>query len=371
MHAIRVFVLTCRRPAMLRRALSSLRAQTVTDWVCELHNDAPEDESPRQLVAELADPRITLHHHDKNWGALATFNHACAGAAEPFFSILEDDNWWEPTLLERLLAALRDHPDAPMAWANLRFWREEANGSWNDERRTLWPVIDTPIVPISQPQLIQFDGPLHSHGAMLVRSAAAAGGRLVVAANAPLGVIENMRECFFRYPMLLLPAPLTNFALTLGTARDGHLGRWAGQQALLGAAFLRSVRPPREALQRLWMSRRTARPRATSGLILAGLVARDFHFLSHASPTDWFLLAAGFVRRPFVTLTALRAPTLQPALNQLFADATAALAASTRPVASGQIPPLALASPADLPAAWRAATKQTGSPSETQTFKAS
>ena len=99
MAAIRVFLLTCRRPALLRRALDSLRAQTFADWICELHNDAPEDDFPRSLVSEIGDPRITLHHHARNWGPVAAFNHAYAGGPEPFLAILEDDNWWEPAFL--------------------------------------------------------------------------------------------------------------------------------------------------------------------------------------------------------------------------------------------------------------------------------
>jgi glycosyltransferase involved in cell wall biosynthesis len=354
MAAIRVYLLACRRPAMLRRALASLLAQTFHDWVCELHNDAPEDDFPRRLVAELADSRITLHHHEKNWGALAAFNHACAGAPEPFFSILEDDNWWAPTLLARLLAALETHPEAPVAWANLRFWRETPDGSWINENRTLWPVVEAQVVPVAQPQLIQFDGPLHSNGAMLVRSSAAAHGRLILPPDVPFAAMENLRERFFRGPLLLVPEPLANFALTLGTARDGRLGRWAGQQALLGAAFLSRLKPPADAVERLWRSRRAVRPRATSGLILAGIVARDLRFLSRAGPRDWIAFAAGFVRRPAVSLAALRATSLQPTLPRLFAEAMDELAANSPSPAAGRIPAFALASPADLPAAWAA-----------------
>ena len=53
MPHIRVFLCTYRRPALLRRALASLLSQTYTDWTCELHNDAPDDERPRALLAEL------------------------------------------------------------------------------------------------------------------------------------------------------------------------------------------------------------------------------------------------------------------------------------------------------------------------------
>src|SRR5271157_3513607 len=53
MAAIRVYLLTCRRPQLLRRALCSLIAQTFADWKCELHNDAPEDDTPARVLAEL------------------------------------------------------------------------------------------------------------------------------------------------------------------------------------------------------------------------------------------------------------------------------------------------------------------------------
>ena len=51
---MRVYLPTCRRPQLLPRALTSLRAQTCPDWVCELHNDAPDDPGPARLVADDA-----------------------------------------------------------------------------------------------------------------------------------------------------------------------------------------------------------------------------------------------------------------------------------------------------------------------------
>ena len=66
MATVRIFLPTHRRPTMLPRALASLCAQTCRDWVCELHNDAPDDLLPGQLLAELDDPRFTLITHPQN-----------------------------------------------------------------------------------------------------------------------------------------------------------------------------------------------------------------------------------------------------------------------------------------------------------------
>src|ERR1017187_1822181 len=89
MASIRVYLLTCRRPHLLRRALRSLMAQTFTDWACELHNDAPEDNAPARLLAELApgDARFTYHLHDPQWGPVTSFNHCFRAGSEPYAAL--------------------------------------------------------------------------------------------------------------------------------------------------------------------------------------------------------------------------------------------------------------------------------------------
>ncbi len=350
MAQIRVFLCTYRRPHLLRRALASLLAQTFTDWVCELHNDAPGDDTPRAVLIEVAgnDPRISYHAHDRNWGAVATFNHAYAGAPEPFFSILEDDNWWQPTLLARLHAALLTHPEAELAWANLRFWREEADGHWTDLHRTLWPEVAIPVVPIATPQLIQFDGPLHSNGAMLARSSSTQSGRLITPLGIPFSAMENMRERSFRPPLLLIPEPLANFALTIATSRHADLSGWIRTQTLMAAEFIRQIDLSPSDVARLWQSRRDARPRATGLLFLAGLLAAQPRFLVHATFRDCLLFVASQLKRPRVAYAALHAPRTQPELARAWADATRRLAAFPTATASDCVPSLQLARTEDL-----------------------
>lgn len=93
MPTVRVYLLTYRRGHLLPRALTSLRAQTFVDWVCELHNDDPTDEFPSKLVAETADPRIHYVPHESNLGPNRTFNLVFQPCAETYVCLLEDDNW--------------------------------------------------------------------------------------------------------------------------------------------------------------------------------------------------------------------------------------------------------------------------------------
>src|SRR5262245_17316131 len=114
--SVRVFVPTYRRPSLLPRALDSLRAQTFADWTCEVHNDDPGDRFPAELVRVLRDPRIELRCHERMLGAVATFNLLYRPTAEPFSSLLEDDNWWEADFLDTMVREMRARPDVTVAW---------------------------------------------------------------------------------------------------------------------------------------------------------------------------------------------------------------------------------------------------------------
>jgi glycosyltransferase involved in cell wall biosynthesis len=315
MARVRIHLFTYRRPALLPRALASLRAQTCTDWICELHNDDPDDHTPADLVRELGDPRIRLRQHERNLGAVASFNLICSPVPEPFVSLLEDDNWWEPTLLARLLDELSPRPECDVAWANMRLWREEADGRWTDTGQTIWPVIKRPALTIAWPQPLQIDTPLHSNGAMLVRSAA--NQRLGVLSITPLDIIEAVRERAFRYPLVFVPEPLANFALTRNTSRTHHAGDWLESQTLQAASFLRHARLDAGTITRLWRARREASPPATTPLFFAGLLELQSRILRNATTRDWSRFFCGLIRHP---LLAARAITVRRRKTELWND---------------------------------------------------
>lgn len=328
MATVRVFVLTYRRPALLRRALSSLRAQTFTDWVCELHNDAPDDDAPGRIAEELGDPRISYHPHRQNWGPVATFNHVFAGAPEPFSSMLEDDNWWEPRFLETALAALAAEPSADLAWANMKLWQEEPDGSWTDTCRTIWPVGTAPRL-FQWPQLLQAFDALHSNGAMLVR--ARAFGRSVLPVRVPFVHIEALRERTFSGGLLLLPEPLANFALTRSTARGHDRIAWTQGQLLVAGSFFRHVPVTPAALDRLWRQRRALRPRSTNIFFLLALAgAGPRGLLLHARGRDWLWFLLNFVRHPLTHLRALRFRSAWPEAWEFLSGQTAARTGEAR-----------------------------------------
>lgn len=307
-HAVRIFVCTYRRAHLLRRALRSLLDQTYGNWVCELHNDDPTDEGPWKVLQEIApdDPRITYRQHQRNWGAVAVFNHVFAGGPEPYASLLEDDNWWEPGFLQAAVSAMDEHPDAALAWANMRIWNESADGAWIDTGRTIWACgTNAPgIQAFAWPELYQSSAALHSNGAMVFRPARFAPHSLPPAT--PFEIVEHLRERAAQGTLLLLTAPLANFAVTRATARSRDRAQWLQSKLLVGASYLLNVETSQADLRRLWDTARAARPRDTGLLFFLACALRSPRLLRAATPGDWIRFAAGCLRHPITAWRGLR-----------------------------------------------------------------
>lgn len=328
MATVRVFLPTYRRPHLLPRAIASLRAQTFSDWICDVHNDAPEDDAPRKLLVRMQDARFSLIQHERNLGGTATFNRFFKAVREPFYAMLEDDNWWEPDFLSGMLAAATAHQEITFFWANMRLWQEQPNGSFNDTGRCVWPLEKTPYRKISWGQPSQFCGALHSHGAALVRSRL---GDNFATPPVPIAAVEPFRERAFPHPLLLVTAPLANFSITLQTARSQNAGEWAEVQTALAATFLKHAGYDAARLGEIWAAARAQRPPGTSTLLLAGLVEPACRpLLRHATSLDWLRLARGLIRRPGVLRRVLRSRVSHPDWWQFLEQHTAARFAEAR-----------------------------------------
>ncbi len=93
---------TYKRPDALRRALESLQAQTIEDWICDVYDDDPE-QSGEAVVRDLNDPRI--RYTANAWQRFASANiDRCFTRFNPhgatYFCCLEDDNQLLPTFFE-------------------------------------------------------------------------------------------------------------------------------------------------------------------------------------------------------------------------------------------------------------------------------
>ncbi len=306
MALVRVYLATYRRPRTLERALCSLRAQSMTDWICELHNDDPSDDAPAKLAERINDRRIVYIRHERNLGPTVAFNTFHRTVDEPYFSLLEDDNWWEPDFLARTVDVLGRHHDAQLAWANMRRWNEEDDGSWTDTGCAIWEVKDSQEpIKLRWPQLAQMAGALHSNGAMLVRSHGAERHR--IPESTPFAVIEPVRERTF-HTVVFLPEVLANFAVTRTSARRESRAEWEQVRFLLTRSFFDHVPLSPSAHRRVWREWRRP-PRATATLFLVALSRlRHLPLLGSAGPADWLAFARFAIARPGLLYRILRAP---------------------------------------------------------------
>lgn len=323
MARCRIYLITYRRHQTLQRSLTSLLDQTFTDWVCELHNDDPTDTFPRQLVEELGDPRIQIVNHPKNLGATASFNLIFQTVPEEFVSLLEDDNWWDPNFLETMLNAMEQFPAVKVGWANMRYWREEADGFWVDTGKNIWDISSH-----APPQLIEWGNPrqiftaLHSNGAMLVRSQFA--NQYKTPENTPFEAVEATRERAFHFPLLFVPQICANFAITRHSSRSNNSILWAQLQTLLAGSFLKQMpHSPAKVLQ-IWQLARHKRPTSVTTLFFACFCCPGTtQGLKGAKLADWLFFLVYCLKHPVAVWQISRAIATFPELWQFLDQQTA------------------------------------------------
>jgi LmbE family N-acetylglucosaminyl deacetylase/glycosyltransferase involved in cell wall biosynthesis len=138
---VTVVVRTRNRPALLREALESLRAQTVRPRQVVVVNDAGA--SPREITDAFTDAfDVVLEDSKQRRGRSAAANRGVALAREPLVAFLDDDDRCFPDHLERLVHAQRQGPE-PVVYADAAtvvYGRGE-NG-WEPRVRTLQYSLD-------------------------------------------------------------------------------------------------------------------------------------------------------------------------------------------------------------------------------------
>ncbi|NJK92618.1 MAG: glycosyltransferase family 2 protein [Blastochloris sp.] len=297
---VRIHLCTYQRNQMLRRAMDSLLAQSYPHWICELHNDDPNDPVPDALVRDIGDPRIIACTHTKNLGATASFNLLYQGNyQEDYLTLLEDDNWWEPEFLKKMVSVMDLNPEVDLAWANMRCWHEQLDGGWTDTGTHIWNVPQGDPILLNWLQPLQITDALHSNGAMLVRNSGST--EHVIPAETPFDIVEPVRERSFRHPILFVPEVLGNYSFTLKTARSNQTQVWADSQLLLTASLFRQKQLALSEVASLWNVRRSVVPRGTHLLLLATLLSARLDLLQLCDARDVLLLLRSCLAHPLLT----------------------------------------------------------------------
>src|ERR1043165_8563263 len=123
MPLISVIMPAYNRAELIRHAIESVQAQTLSDWELILVNDASEDATPGVMHAYASgDSRIRVVHNEINsrrgpieWEPR---NDGLKIARGSLIAYLDADNTWRPRFLERLAGVLLDEPDVELVYCD-------------------------------------------------------------------------------------------------------------------------------------------------------------------------------------------------------------------------------------------------------------
>jgi glycosyltransferase involved in cell wall biosynthesis len=280
--SIAIYLVTYRRPEMLKRAIRSVLAQSHQNWTLRIVNDDPIDGSVGSFIADIDDPRVHLFEPEMKRGATVNFNLLSFESEAEFVCLLEDDNWWEPEFLVEMVSIMERNPWTTVAVGNERLWLELPSGEWQNTEHTIWDFSDEKI---HEYNILDLCGSAKlCNSSMLIRTAAVASYR--TPDTIPVDVTEHFRERMFPKRIVLNGKPLVNYAITLETAR-GKGDRWGLYQVMLISSVFEALSSERlrsELATRLWQGVDSPySPRATI-LIEAGIASSAARALFKLAP---------------------------------------------------------------------------------------
>ena len=89
----------------LQEAIASVQAQTITDWELLVIDDCSRDHTAKMVEAIAgSDPRVKLLRNEKNLGAAGSRNRGLDIFRGRYVALLDSDDYWYPTMLEKMLA---------------------------------------------------------------------------------------------------------------------------------------------------------------------------------------------------------------------------------------------------------------------------
>jgi glycosyltransferase involved in cell wall biosynthesis len=130
---ISVALLSCDRPSWCEVALRSVLVQTHTDFEVVVRDDSTGPEV-KALIESIDDHRVRYVRGERI-GQLANFVGAVQETAGDVVLVLHDDDWWAPTLLEKLAVPMLADPAIDFATAPFSY--VDADGAALDDMTRL------------------------------------------------------------------------------------------------------------------------------------------------------------------------------------------------------------------------------------------
>jgi glycosyltransferase involved in cell wall biosynthesis len=111
---VSVCIPTFNRAHFLADAIASALAQTYSDFELVVSDNASTDNTA-EVLARFRDPRMRVQRNATNIGLLGNFIRCFELARGAYAVILGSDDYWEPTLLAKLVPVLDENPRVLLA----------------------------------------------------------------------------------------------------------------------------------------------------------------------------------------------------------------------------------------------------------------
>jgi glycosyltransferase involved in cell wall biosynthesis len=115
MPAVSILIPSYNHAAFLGPCIQSVLDQTFSDWELVIVDDVSSDNSV-EVAKAFKDRRIRVYAQEANQGTYGTLNRALDLAEGELTAILDSDDLWAPTKLEKQVAAMQEVPDASFSY---------------------------------------------------------------------------------------------------------------------------------------------------------------------------------------------------------------------------------------------------------------
>lgn len=115
MPAVSVLVPSYNHARFIGKCIDSVLAQTFEDWEMVVVDDGSTDETV-EIARSYKDPRIKVHVNQTNLGTYGNQNRCLDLATGDLAAVLNSDDYWRPTKLEKQVALLKAHPECPLSY---------------------------------------------------------------------------------------------------------------------------------------------------------------------------------------------------------------------------------------------------------------
>ncbi|MEQ1704221.1 MAG: glycosyltransferase, partial [Ilumatobacteraceae bacterium] len=276
MAAVTAIIPAYERPETVRTAIEHALAQTFTDLQVLVGDDSRSD-AVQQVVASFDDPRVMYHRNSPSLGAMQNWVDLVHRADTEFLASLNDDDFWEPEFLERLVTPMLSDQRIGLAFCDT--WYVDERGDRMPAESQHWShVSHRDSLPAGQ---VAFDaaGMLRL---IAVWNAPQPAYAAVIRRDAVVG-IEFPREtdpchdlwCTYRiwtqgYSFHFVPERLTDYRIHAGNLTNA--GFAAAEDFIFGQIVAEQAdNPAVEELQQRWARIRFTR--AATALAAAGGIA--------------------------------------------------------------------------------------------------